>query len=127
MKMSKLKAFAAVASVGALALLAAEPSLAATTSGLGVVAKSVEGNVSAFKSLALQIGFLIGIIAFITGLYLFWKDSKQPNQDHGKKGLIAFLVGCCLLVAPWLLGQGVETLGGSASDAQTAVKASSGF
>ena len=113
--------------LGALAvasMMAVEPAMAAT---LGDIAQNVEKDVTSFKSLALQIGFLVGIIAFITGLYLFWKDSKQPNQDHGKKGLIAVIVGSCLLVAPWLLGSGVATLGGNESDAATNVKTQKGF
>jgi H+/Cl- antiporter ClcA len=123
MNLMKNRVVAASLAVGAVALMMAEPSFAS----LGDVAKSVEKDVTSFKSLALQIGFLIGIIAFITGLYLFWKDSKQPNQDHGKKGLIAVIVGSCLLVAPWLLGQGVGSLGGTEGDASNNVKTESGF
>lgn len=122
---SKLKGVAvATVAVGVLALATVEPTFADT---LGDIAENVEKNVTSFKSLALQVGFLVGIIAFITGLYLFWKDSKQPNQDHGKKGLMAVIVGSCLLVAPWLLGSGVATLGGSEGDAATNVKAQKGF
>lgn len=109
---------------GVVALSAVEPVFAKT---LGEIAGNVEKDVTSFKSLALQVGFLVGIIAFITGLYLFWKDSKQPNQDHGKKGLMAVIVGSCLLVAPWLLGSGVATLGGNESDAATNVKTQKGF
>lgn len=122
---SKIKSVAvATAAIGVIALATVEPTFAAT---LGDIAESVEKDVTSFKSLALQVGFLVGIIAFITGLYLFWKDSKQPNQDHGKKGLMAVIVGSCLLVAPWLLGSGVATLGGSEGDAATNVKAQKGF
>lgn len=117
-------AVTASVAVGVLALAAVEPAFALT---LGKIAENVEKDVTSFKSLALQIGFLIGIIAFITGVYLFWKDSKQPNQDHGKKGLIAVIVGSCLLVAPWLLGSGVATLGGNEGDAATNVKTQKGF
>lgn len=123
MKIIKNRLFGLALAVGAVSLLVIEPSFAT----FGDVAKSVEKDVTSFKSLALQIGFLVGIIAFISGLYLFWKDSKQPNQDHGKKGLIAVIVGSCMLVAPWLLGNGVGTLGGTESDAATNVKAQSGF
>lgn len=125
MVISKFKSLSlGLGSLAVASMMAVEPAMAAT---LGDIAQNVEKDVTSFKSLALQIGFLVGIIAFITGLYLFWKDSKQPNQDHGKKGLIAVIVGSCLLVAPWLLGSGVATLGGNESDAATNVKTQKGF
>ena len=124
MKSQKGRIWAATLAVGAAVLLVSQPSMATT---LGAIAANVEKDVTSFKSLALQIGFLCGIIAFTTGLYLFWKDSKQPNQDHAKKGLIALIVGSCLLVAPWLLGSGVATMGGTESDATKNVQAQKGF
>jgi TM2 domain-containing membrane protein YozV len=52
------------------------------------------------KLFALNISFLIGLFIFIFGLNSIYKDSKQPGQDHLKKGLIGIGVGTLMLIVP---------------------------
>jgi predicted transporter len=55
------------------------------------------------KEFALAIAFMIGLFLFIAGLYGLYKDSKQPGQDHAKKGMISLAIGTLLLIVPTVI------------------------
>jgi hypothetical protein len=74
------------------------------------IADGITGQVGAFMKLALSIGFLFGVVLFIGGLYMLYKDSKQPGQDHAKKGFIGLAVGSALLIAPTLMDVGAASI-----------------
>lgn len=76
---------------------------------LGAVATKVKGSVSAFKALAVNFAFLGGAVLFVSGLFLVYKDTKQPGQNHMKNGVIAIIVGVCLLSMPTLVDVVVNT------------------
>jgi len=113
------KAFA-MASLGALAaLMVPELALAAT---FGDVAGTVESSVGEFKTLAIQIGFFLGIVLFVIGMFLIYKDSKESGRGHLKNGLIAIVVGAGLLSMQTIITTTLET-GGLTGD----VSKSAGF
>ena len=60
-------------------------------------------QISSAKEFALAIAFMIGLFLFIAGLYGLYKDSKQPGQDHAKKGMIALGIGTLLLIVPTVI------------------------
>lgn len=76
----------------------------------GTLATNIGGNISGIKSLIVDFAFLAGVILFVSGLFLVYKDSKQPGQDHAKKGMIAILVGSALLVLPFMVNVGTSTI-----------------
>ena len=84
-------------------ILAPETAHAATATTLGGLFTNIKANFSSFKNLAFSFGYLMGVILFVSGIWLVYKDSKQPGQDHAKKGGIALLVGVALLTAPTLI------------------------
>lgn len=74
------------------------------------LASNLENQITGIASLALTIARLGGVVIFCAGLFLLYKDSKQPGQDHAKKGIIALLVGSALIMAPALMSVGTQTL-----------------
>jgi len=99
----------ALASVAALGLMVAEPSFA--EGGFGQVASTVEQSVDDFKTLAVQIGFFLGIVLFVIGMFLIYKDSKESGRGHLKNGLIAIVVGAGLLSMQTIITTTLETGG----------------
>ena len=79
------------------------PNVEAGVSDLGGVAQRVTTSVSAFMELAVSFAFLGGAVLFVAGLFLVYKDTKQPGQNHMKNGVIAIIVGVCLLSMPTLV------------------------
>lgn len=61
------------------------------------------GQIESAKLFALAIAFMIGLFLFIMGLYGLYKDSKQPGQDHAKKGMISLGIGTLLLIVPTII------------------------
>jgi hypothetical protein len=61
------------------------------------------GQINSAKEFALAIAFMIGLFLFIMGLYGLYKDSKQPGQDHAKKGMISLGIGTLLLIVPTVI------------------------
>ena len=66
-------------------------------------AKHINGQINAAKTFALAIAFMLGLFLFIMGLYGLYKDSKQPGQDHAKKGMISLAIGTLLLIVPTVI------------------------
>lgn len=91
-------------------------------------AEHVTKQIDAAKQFALAIAFMIGLFLFIMGLYGLYKDSKQPGQDHAKKGLISLAIGTMLLIVPTVISIAAGTFDGGGDDkASTTYKSSDGF
>lgn len=86
--------------------LLADPASAAS---FGDVAGNVEKSVANFKILAVQIGFFLGIILFVIGLFMIYKDTKEPGRGHLKNGIIAMIVGAGLLAMQTVIDTTLET------------------
>jgi uncharacterized membrane protein len=73
------------------------------------------------KTFALAIAFMIGLFLFIMGLHGLYKDSKQPGQDHAKKGMISLAIGTLLLIVPTIIAiaGGTFDAGGDEKSAKT--------
>lgn len=112
---------AAVTAVMAVGMV--EPTLAGTGEDASAVAQRVEGQLLDIKSLAVSIAFLLGIVLFIAGLWMLYKDSKQPGQGHAKNGMIAMLVGAGLLVVQTLVGITAQSVTNNGDEATTAITA----
>lgn len=93
---------ALAAAVGLGAAMVPEAAMAGQQ--ISDLAASAQGNFTALKELAFSFGYLVGVVLFVAGIWLVYKDSKQPGQDHAKKGFISILIGVALLVAPTLIG-----------------------
>ncbi|MND11581.1 hypothetical protein D3C87_351470 [compost metagenome] len=76
------------------------------------LAGTVQGNIKAVKGLIVSAAYLIGVFLFAGGLYMIYKDSKQPGQDHAKKGFISLVIGACLLILPTMVDYMSGSLGG---------------
>ena len=120
---------AAIGAATVLSLATVEPALAAAASSeeAKAVAARIETNVLSFKKLAMAIAFLIGVVLFIAGLWMFYKDSKQPGQGHAKNGLIAILVGTGLLVIQSLVGITAQTVVADGASGKANIESASGF
>jgi hypothetical protein len=86
--------------------LVPEMAMAAT---FGDVAGNIEGSVGSFKTLVVQIGFFMGIVLFVIGLFMIYRDSKEPGRGHLKNGLIAMIVGAGLLGMQTMIDTTLET------------------
>ena len=75
----------------------------ATDASLTTWTKHMEGQITSAKEFALAIAFMIGLFLFIMGLHGLYKDSKQPGQDHAKKGMISIAIGTLLLIVPTII------------------------
>jgi predicted transporter len=81
-------------------------------------ADHLRDQMTSAKQFALAIAFMLGLFLFIGGLYGLYKDSKQPGQDHAKKGMIAIAIGTLLLIVPTV----IAIAGGTFGDDENAVK-----
>lgn len=111
-----------------VALLAlAMPDMAFAQEDLTDVSERLENNITALKRLALQAMFFVGLVVFGIGIFLIYKDSKQPNQGHAKNGMIGIFVGALLLSVPTVIGVMGSTVLGSDSDAVQNITTDSGW
>ncbi len=97
--------------IGAGLALLAGSAVAADTTTLGGIATNVQGSVQSIKSLILNLFYLAGLFLFGSGLFLLYKDQKQPNQGHAKNGAIASFVGVSMLLIPTLVNYFSGTMG----------------
>lgn len=77
------------------------------------LAENVMDQLSAIENLLLALFFLVGVVLFGTGLYLFWKDSKETGRGHAKNGAIALAIGTLLLALTTLIGVFATSIFGS--------------
>ncbi|EKP0310281.1 hypothetical protein ACTG16_21440 [Aeromonas sp. 23P] len=48
------------------------------------------------KDILILLGYFFGTVLLLVGLGLVYKNQKEPGRDHGKHGMIAFLVAGAL-------------------------------
>jgi len=126
MKNKTMKKSLMIAAGVTLGLGVIVPSVAFAANDVAALAGTLQGNIKALKELAVSVAFMLGVVLFIAGLYLIYKDSKQPGQDHAKKGFISLLIGTALLLLPTMIGYASGTLGG-ADASTTSMKADASF
>ncbi len=115
-KIKKASKFTAVlASCICASMLVPEIAMAASGETIGEAAKRLEGNFTDLKSFLVSLGFFVGVVFVLSGLFLLNKEGKQPGQEHGKKGFFALAIGCCLLTLPWIVDTGTTTITGDSS------------
>ncbi|MGI2918634.1 hypothetical protein [Vibrio parahaemolyticus] len=93
----------------------------------GEAAKNIEGNIQAIKSMIMSFFYLVGLVLVGVGLFLFYKDNKQPNQGHAKNGLVSLLVGVALLSITSIVALLTGTIGFDAKEANDRIEADAGF
>ena len=108
MKTNNKLFIAFMASMGAFLM----PEMAMAVS-FGDVAGNVEDSVGSFKTLVVQVGFFMGIVLFVVGLFMIYRDSKEPGRGHLKNGIIAMVVGAGLLGMQTVIDTTLETGFGS--------------
>lgn len=118
-----LSLFAFAVALGLLMI----PELSFAAETMKDVSERVEGQFTSLKSMVLAVGFFIGTVLFVSGLWLIYKDSKQPGQGHAKNGFIAMLVGAGLLIVQTLVGITAETVTETGDDATNSIEAEKGF
>lgn len=112
----------AIKSVVMVALIAAPAAvLAGSNLDAGGVADNLSENANAFFGLALKVFQLVGLCLAGLGLWLWYKDTKQPGQDNMKKAVVAFVVGVCLLVLPSIVDVGANTVVNGSESASGAI------
>lgn len=97
------------AALGMLVAASTTPAIAQSKNAADI-ATNITGQVGAFMKLAISVGYLFGVVLFVFGLYMLYKDSNQPGQGHAKKGFIGLAVGSALLIAPTLMGVGANSV-----------------
>ena len=85
---------------------------------LGTVAQNAASANTAIRDAFLSFALLGGIILVIFALFLFYQESKMPNQGNMKKGFFALFVGIGLLSMDYILGAGSNQLTGGTEDWQ---------
>ncbi|MGD1524378.1 DUF6750 family protein [Vibrio owensii] len=103
-------------------MLVPELAHASEATSIGGLADNIKGNFKALKELAFSFGYLVGVVLFVGGIYLVYKDSKQPGQDHAKKGFISMMVGVALLVSPTLIEIFTQSAGIDASNVTSTIE-----
>ncbi|MFS1430224.1 DUF6750 family protein [Vibrio splendidus] len=112
----------------AIGLLAAlHPDTAWAVKDAGTAAKNIESNIVFMKSLALSIFSLAGVVLVGMGLFLFYKENKQPNQGHAKNGFVAVIIGSCLLSVSVIIGMVSGTWGANSKDVVDNIEKDKGF
>jgi len=96
------------------------------TGTLGGMACNLRQNLGEFGALIIAFFYLIGFGLTGLGVYFFWKNEQQPNQDHGKKGAVAILVGGGLLSLVYIVDASSQSLTGEESDATNKLDANVG-
>lgn len=96
----------------------------ATAGGVSTIICRIMGEFNSVADLVVNFFYLVGIILFGVGIWLFNKDQKQPGQDHAKKGAYSMMVGVGLILITFLINTFATSVKGSAvTDAEYKVGA----
>ena len=85
---------------------------------LGTVFENAADANTDIRDAFLSFALLGGIILVIFALFLFYQESKMPNQGNMKKGFFALFVGIGLLSMDFILGAGSNQLTDGTEDWQ---------
>lgn len=114
---SSLKSRFMTAGVLASSALAA-PAFASDNATLGTVAENFASANTSIRDAFLSFALLGGIVLVMFALFMFYQESKQPNQGNMKKGFFALVVGIGLLSMDFILGAGQNQLTGGSNEWQ---------
>lgn len=104
--------FAKTIGICAAMLLLPAVSFAASNLDAGDIAANLEETTTSFFSLMITFFAFIGLCLVGFGVWMIYKDQKQPGQEYAKKGIIAAVIGAVLLVLPVFVDVGTNTLTG---------------
>ncbi|WP_137297164.1 DUF6750 family protein [Psychromonas sp. SP041] len=78
-------------------------------------------TLDAIKAFVVAIAYTGGVILFVIGLFLIYKDNKEEGRGHFKNGIYALIIGSILLILPTAIGWSVVSVGAKSSDMETEV------
>lgn len=106
-KQAKTKALAIVTLMMTSQLASAQTAITDTGNcaegTLGGMACNLRQQLGDFAALIIGLFYVIGFAITGLGIYFFWKNEQQPNQDFGKKGMIAVIVGGGLISLTYII------------------------
>lgn len=114
--MKKLQKLVATSSIIAMGALFSQVASAAETDLAGV-AGTASKNVFAIMELLFAGSSVIGFGMCIIGLLLLRKNQQQPNQEHGKNGVITLVIGVALLAIVFIIKVITGSIGADEDDA----------
>jgi hypothetical protein len=83
---------------------------------LATVASNISNNIINTLGLVFNIAYLLGLVVFTSGLFLFYKNGNQPNQGHLKPAVVSVFVGAGLLMLPTIIETSLQTMFVSGSE-----------
>ncbi len=104
-----MKNFNITLGLAAAALVMLVPEVA-MAKNMGDAADGLSGQFDSIKGAIIGAGFMLGAALAVGGVYMIYKDSKQPGQDHFKKGVVGLVAGALLLSLPALIKTTQETV-----------------
>ncbi|MEZ8292749.1 hypothetical protein AB6D11_02725 [Vibrio splendidus] len=94
-----------------------------TGGGVSVMADAFSTNFASIKGMALNFGYMAGIILILLGVWFLYKEQKQQGQGHAKNGMVAMFVGAALLGGPGLASILMNTAGLDSSKTEARIQA----
>ncbi len=119
----------ALAMMSASTAASAAPSTSSTDCPEGTIGGlfcNFRQELGEIAALIIAVFYVIGFALTGMGLYFFWKNEQQPNQDHGKKGFIALIVGGALLSITYIVDAMSTSITANDQDTQSLLDAELG-
>lgn len=101
---------------------AVPPATTAASGDIIALSTSWGSQMVGAKNIMVSLAALVGVFLFIVGVWMFYKESKQPGQGHGKNGMVAIFVGASLFSIAVLIGLASGTLWNDSANAKTAAQ-----